>query len=794
MHRSRKVAIMLLISIFLSFNLFDQTAKAEDSQMKVTIDEGLNGKVKIGKGFPLLISVENSGEAFSGDLIIQFNPSWNMGGSIALHVDISKNSTKTYQISLPGLTDDQPSNYQNQSTVHLFKGDWRKGENIKFKGDNRLKPKFIDPSETVIGVLSENYDRLKELRILPSTQAEMIQLKKEELPEQGLGLELIDYLVIDEYAISQLEQSQQEAIKEWVESGGILIAGGAPNGLQSYGQLYSLLPMEMDKELIVPSNDIFGSKDDKKSFESLTTFTGAIADGAEVLQKSGGVPVTVKKPYGNGVILQTGFSLGDEPLSSWKGYAAWFDRYLHNGYKVNAAPSNYGPNIYDSLYWEFAETNEYFNANKFSIGQLIGLLVGYIVIIVPVLYFILRKIDKREHSWWIIPSLAFVMAAIVFGLGAKDRIARPQLNQMGVYKVSDHQLTGLQASSLLSNKSGEYTLSIPIGEFNAISSSNNTSNYDPLSGAIHVNERKTTDIVFSDVGYWSSKTIYGNARKKMEGGFHADITVQNKRLTGTIENTFDYDFDEIFIWSGSEKIKLGAIRKGETIKVDKEVKQSLLTKPYVSGHGNMHPNQNPDLNKMKKDRLTYVASSFLLNERGSENNPVVAGFTNDAIINVKMKGKKTKTDNINLIMDSFRPKNEFAGSFTLKNEMLSTKFNVITGQIFDMGPNGSGREIGIEDGEYEYMIQLPQQLVNKPIKVEELAFKFNNQFIKYSLLNNVTGEWLPIDQTNLKLNQGKEVGQYLSEEGQIILKLVKNSNGEPYVQLPAITIKGEVSQ
>ena len=207
----------------------------------------------------------------------------------------------------------------------------------------------------------------------------------------------------------------------------------------------------------------------------------------------------------------------------------------------------------------------------------------------------------------------------------------------------------------------------------------------------------------------------------------------------------------------------------------------------------MHPNQNTDLNEMKKERLTYVASSFLLNEPGVENEPVIAGFTKNAIIDVKMKGKKDKVDNTNLIIDSFRAENEFAGSFTLKNEMLSSKFNVITGQIFDMGPGGSGREIGIEDGEYEYITQLPQQIVNKPLKLEEIAFKFNNQFIQYSLLNNVTGEWLPMDQTNLKLNQENKVEQYLSEEGTITLKLVKNAKGDPYVQLPMITIKGEVA-
>ncbi|MBS4189194.1 hypothetical protein KHA94_03040 [Bacillus sp. FJAT-49705] len=794
MHKISRFVIILILSLILSINLFLPIAKADGENINITLEEGFNGKIKMGKGFPLTIKLDNSGEAFSGNLLINFNPSWNTGGAISIKVDLPANNSKTYQISMPGLTEDHPYSYQNIPTVQLYKGDWRKGKTVKFKGEDKIKPKYIDMNENVIGVLSENFDRLKELRILPNTQVQLIELKKEELPKQTLGLEMLDYLLIDEYAISQLDEEQQLAIKEWIEAGGVLVAGASPNGSQSYGQLYSLLPMKMEEEVSV-SADFLLTKDNgkKPEFSELKIFTGPLNEDAIIVDKNGNIPTTVKKNFGEGMILQTGFSIGDEPLSSWKGYSTWFANFINEAEVSKLNSMKYGPDFYGSLYWEFVETNEFFPASNFSIGQLIGLLGGYIIIIVPVLYFVLKKLDKREHSWWIIPSLSIIMAAIVFGIGAKDRISKPQLNQLGVYMAEDQHLTGLQASTLLSNKSGQYTLSIPKGQFNAVTSTQNMRSLDQMSGAIYEEKRKNTDIVFPEVGYWSSKTIYGKAHQKVDGGFVSDLKLKNSQLTGTIQNGFDYDFEEVFIWSGKEKIKLGKLKKGEKIQVNKKINLSLLTKPYASGGPNFSY-QNTDIDKMKRERLEYVASNFIFNSN-KENEPIIGGFTKDAIVDVKMLGKKEKQDNTNLILESFNAEQEFSGEFTLKNEMLSTNINVISGRIAENMINGSNREIMIEDGEYEYIVLLPKQLVENPTKLNELTIKTNNQFIQYSVFNSVTGEWLSIDtdKPSFTMNETNHIQQFVTKEGEIKIKLIKNAKGDPYVQLPNITIKGEVT-
>ncbi|MBT2688521.1 hypothetical protein J7I93_10030 [Bacillus sp. ISL-47] len=793
MRRKINIIIMVFLCLFLMVSPL-QTAGAGNTEIKVTLDEGFGGKVKRGKGFPLRIKLENTGESFSGDLLISYHPSYNTGGAISVDVELPAGSMKEYLVSMPGMTEDHPSIYQNIPSLTLYQGDWKNGKKVSFKGEDTIKPKFIDMSSKAVGVLSEKYDRLKELRTLPSMSIQMIELKKEELPNQSIGLETLDYLLVDEYGVSQLSEQQQIAIKDWVYNGGVLIAGAAPDASQSYGELYSLLPMKAENETTGAADFLQSTKDTQRDFDELNFFTGPVDKDSAIISKSGELPVTLVKEFGSGSILQTAFSLGDEPLASWKGYSTWFAGFLKHASSASTGSNPYGQEYLDQLYWEFAEANEFFPASNFSIGQLIGLFAGYIVLIVPVLYFVLRKLDKREHSWWVIPSLAFLMAAAVFGMGAKDRISQPQLNQMGIFKVNNQLLSGYQASTLLSNKSGEYKLSMPKSEFNAVVHTNNSSTFDPLRGGIMAEKIKHNEIIFPKVDYWSSKTIYGKAQTEIKEKFTADLTLKDKSLTGTITNGFDYDFEELYIWSGNEAIKLGPLKKGETINVDKTTKQSLLTRPYAGSFNGSYPNNgNNDISQLRKERLEFASSTFLL---GDVSQPVLAGITKDAVINVTIDKKNEKQNNTNLILQPFEAVNEFSGSFTLKDGMMAPDWNVIQGQIYEKGMGGSHTEMMLEDGEYEYILNLPKQLADKSYSLDEISIRINSHAVQYSVKNHKTDKWLPIepDQRSLKLTSKDDLSQFISKEGKFILKLYKSAQGDPYVQLPAITIKGEVAK
>ncbi|MCK6206164.1 hypothetical protein KZX50_11980 [Bacillus infantis] len=787
--RKHTKAIIAVIAALLLFLILNQPAYAAPAAISISVEAGLDGKVKRGKGFPLTIKAENTGEAFSGDLLIDFHPSYNSGGAMSIKANLPENSSKTFHITIPGNSEDHPSSYQNLPAINLYKGSWKDGNKVKFSGDTKLKAKYIEGGEMTMGILSEDYDRLKELRILPSAAVETLELKKEQLPEEGLGLEMLDYLLLDEFAVSDLTEAQQNAIKDWVGNGGILIAGAAPDAGQSLGVLYTLLPMKPDKEGKSSASFLADKGENEPPFKELPMFYGPVENQAEILSLSGNVPAAVKADYGSGTILQTAFSLGDEPLSSWTGYSRWFGGILQSVPAPSAAGSQYGPDIYDPLTYEFAEANEYFPASSFSIGQLLLLLIGYIIVIVPILYFILKKRDKREHAWWIIPSLAVLMSVAIFGIGAKDRLGQPQVNQLGVYKAVNSQLIGIQAATLLSNTSGEYAFSVPSGEFNAIPSTLNRPGTDHSGGGVIEQSRKETRIVFNAVEYWSSRTIFGKSQKEKEGGLEADLTLKDKRLSGTVTNSFPYDFEELYIWTGSNKIKIGSLKKGESLKVDEKVKNDFLTAPYMSGAGYGYPGPNQDLDLMKKERLEYAASAFLFSGSGTAEGPMLAGLTKDSVIEADLLSKKEKISGLNLIFEPFEAKVDFTGEFSLSNEVLDTELEAVQGMVYEKNVNGSKDQMMADDGEYQFIASLPAQVKGKSLAFSELSVSTKAKFAEYAVLNHESGEMEPFES---KLTIQEDIGRYIGKDGKVVVRIIKTSK-DPQITMPKITIKGEAS-
>ena len=93
----------------------------------------------------------------------------------------------------------------------------------------------------------------------------------------------------------------------------------------------------------------------------------------------------------NGLVIQTAFSLGDEPIVKSPGMTAFWNELFSAGEKVINSPFK---NMYDplnQLSYTVGETNELFPSFKVSAPLIFGIIALYIIIIIPVLYFILKR-------------------------------------------------------------------------------------------------------------------------------------------------------------------------------------------------------------------------------------------------------------------------------------------------------------------------------------------------------------------------------------------------------------------
>jgi hypothetical protein len=792
-------AIFVMTLGFLIF-LFMEDITLAQAQIKISVEEGIDGKVKEGRGFPLKVTVENTGSDFKGDLLFDYAPSYQTGGARALSIDVPANSKRTYTLSIPGFNDEIRHN-SNQETIHLFQGSWEKGKEIKFKGDKRLTPNFIYSNYTAIGLLSENPDRLKGIKgaNMGGNQVEALTLTKENIPEEKSGFQMLDYLIIDQFNISELSQDQQSALKSWVETGGVLFIGGAPHLKDTLGSAADMAPLTFGEESTLSDTSTFNVKKNiEASFNSLAIYKGTVKPESDVLVEQDGIPLVVKSSEGLGEVWQTAFSLGDPVLNAWESYDEWFANVLSKTEPYFLlGQSNGDQSFLERIYYEVADSNELFPTTNFKVSTLVIILIIYLIVLVPLLYFLLRKVDKREQAWWIIPAISVLVSSGIFITGAKDRISKPHLNQMSVLKVEeDKSVHGISAFSALSNSGGDYGFvsdkhNLEITPARVRNSAGGVNQY---KFAVEEMTKDNRFITFRDVEYWSTRTLLGTSEKEEVGRFIPELVLEDQTLSGTIQNDFPYDFTDVYIWSGSRMYRLGDMKAGDTLEVDKKLSTNYLSSPIgvTPNMSGLLPNQQ-NIKQQKKERLENFASQ-MISADNDNNSPVIFGYTNAEIFHMKIKNKESKSENFSLLYQHFPSLGNYKGAITLRNEQLDLDVLPVNGQVIEHYSHNGADEMGLEDGTYELSIHLPNQIELSKVTLHSLNMTLHTGgVLQFSLVNPKTDERMVLSESSTNSIEVKEkLNNYINDNGEIVFEFEKRSQGDPFVRLPDIVLKGEV--
>lgn len=794
----RKFALVI-VALFIIFSIYPSDASAAPS-LQVKINLGFDGKAKYGEGLPITITVENSGDAFSGDIVLDMFESYNLGNGQAIPFEIGAGETKTLQIASSGLSDDYLYSGSNIQLVHFYEGGWEKGTSIDYKGSKNLKANMMDPSSVFYMTLSNSADRLTVLNQLKQSNAQVIhlgQLNNFIFPSEGVAWQMADYIVIDEFVLADLSEVQQNALIDYVSSGGYILVGASENTSAELGLLSQHLPLNLQgvtKNLSPEKiSTITGGK---LLSQDLTLHDATLTDGGQPLINLDGTLIAAKKSLGSGAIIQTTFSLGDSPLAKDDVYKELIKAVLQ---PVNTQATNYmyGNNLKDQLVYEIGETNSLFASFKVSTPLMIGIVIIYMLLVGPLLYFILKRKDKREYAWGIIPLIAILTSAGIFGYGAKDRIARPQVQQSSfLYVNEDGSLNGYYAESILSNKGGEFSFTSPnstsmVAQRNFNSFTGNTTNIH--ENVILEKSSNSSDLTFRDLGYWSVSSFYGETYIPNAGQLASDLKVEASKITGTLTNNFPFSLKEVSIWSGSKLIVLGDLKPGEQMQVDKDLGSVMLSptsNPFINTSGNWGQNTMNQEDLITQRKQSLYSTSKLIEQTGGK--PAITALVEENIVPIELKGKKVEMSSLNLLIQPFEAETILSGEFTLPatSFMVNVETNSF-GKYMEPVEN-SNFEWYLDDGEYITSWKLPQNLPVEGVNYTQLQIaNTDRNSHTIELLNNKTELYEPIEESRFTVKEN--ILDYINQDGEIIYKLIKDSNnGDPYTRLPEVRIKGEV--
>lgn len=762
--------------------------------LEVQAKAGISGKAKYQSVTPLQVTVKNNGADFSGDMAINAFNSYQAASALVVPIDIAAGEEKTFTLYLDSLAD---YGYSDADLFAFYEGDIEKGKKVAYKGTKRLQANFLEANSTFVYTLTDKSDRLSAyLRLsqfAPSTSVEVFnlnQLKDYTLPEVAQGFSMANIIAVDEIAIADLSPKQQEALLKWVQDGGTLLLGGAEQINETAGVFKDYLPLSLSQQTASVSADSLTKLSGGGIFtQAIPVYTATENKGSIPVLKDNNIILAAKKQVGSGEVVQTTFSLGDQPLASMDGYAALTAKML-DIQTMSQQTQMQGQSTMDQLSYELGSINELFPSFEVSVSYMLIVIILYILVIGPLLYFVLKKMDKREHAWWVIPAISVVLSIALFIFGAKDRIVQPQVQQSAFFKVNeDSSVNGYYVESILTNRSGDFVVNAD-NNTSALAFRNNY-NLTGTAGSLHessyIKEHANgSTLTLRDLSYWSVQSFGGKTAAQNIGKMDVDITLKDEKLSGTVKNNFPFALKDVTVISGTKEVKLGDIEPNATLKVDQEMKTTVLQKPSNFNNYNYdYPKKKEEVDPLRIDRMKSQALLLVENEK----QPVITAWAEQAIVGVELD-TSVKMSPISYFVQPFDGKVEMSGPFTMKRNNFSYNLSPQSSNAYFDKIDEQLNTWYMQDGLYELSIEMPDNFMSFVQSLNELTI--SNKDVKrmqLSIWNNTTSAYEPLVDTKQVFT--KDITQYFNDKGELLLeiKFGPDQTGEQ-TKLPEIQLKG----
>ncbi len=489
-----------------------------DTGLTMTAHALLQGHARQGSWFAIAVDVGNDGPAVTGELRV-------VGGvdgrtRFGTPVELATGSRKEYLLYA------QPPAFGGSVNVDLISGD-------AAVATAKVAVAVHDTSQLVVGVMAENAARaIGEINLLPApngSAAVIVPLAPADLPERIQAWAPLDRLVWQDTDAAALSPGQVAALRAWVAGGGALVIVGGTAGADSLtGFPDDLLPyrpsgvIDIDPSVVRP---VLGGL--PAGAAPVAAFAGTLARG-RALASAGDRVVAADMPFGSGTVTLLGF----DPTTGWiAGEASlatplWRhllpQRVAGTASLVDDSAIVAGAGMLPSLTLP-------------ATSGLLVLLVGYILLIGPVNYIVLRRLDRREWAWVTVPALIVAFTIGAFGYGALTRGSSVIVHEVAIVRggPGTDQAQAQSWIGIFSPSRGSFGIRVP-GD-TLLSGPMATGGAPSGAGALDILEGDPSQIRDLAVGYGSLRTVMaqGSATGPV---VDADLHLQNGLLVGSLTN------------------------------------------------------------------------------------------------------------------------------------------------------------------------------------------------------------------------------------------------------------------
>jgi hypothetical protein len=523
----------------------------------------LQGHARTGSWTAIEISLQNDGPQIRGELRMDGGAQSRARYSMA--VDLPTNSRQTYVLHA------QPPAFARNATITLVSGD---------QALESVTVAYLvhDAGQLVVGVLAEQPQGIVAELKLPASAtgaaAVVVPLSISDLPETPEGWSTLDRLVWQDIDSNQLSTLQLDAMRKWLAAGGRLVIAAGSAGINTLSSFPDdLLPYRPTATIdLDPSNLVNLLGPLPAGAEILPAMAGELARG-HALVTSGDRVVAAELTYGSGRVSLIGF----DPTTRWLAESKSVD-----GLWRGLLPPRSGDGTL------LGDDSQLMQAIYLlpglalpPISGLLLILAGYIVVIGPINYLILRRLDRRELAWITMPVLVLAFTTASYGYGFFLRGTDVVVNQVAIVRGAPDatEATAQVFFGVFSPTRSNYLVEVSGGALLAA----------PISGDPFTGQVATLDIVQGTGPQHPSAVRNMTLGTGALGAVRAQVSATAPRmrasldlvdgvLTGTFENASDDTLEGVAIVLGSSAVVLGDVPAHQK----KPVKLAIATNLFGS--------------------------------------------------------------------------------------------------------------------------------------------------------------------------------------------------------------------
>ena len=556
-----------------------------------SIGFGANSLYKVGAPMPVSMFITNNGTGFDGEVRIRVN--------LSADTDNPAYAEHSYPLSLP-----QGGSRKLSMTIAIptiAKGVL--AEIADAKGNilaSKLFPLVaISEWSPLAGVFSDSQDNLAYLRLLSFYNgnngqneplgSSLLPLDHMTIPDAPDMLNAYNLLIINDYDTRDLSPAQVELLSVWVQSGGTLLLGTGrafdkvTDGLAALG-----LDLQSDGAKQMANLSMADGAISMPFFEGETYHAAALPKGGTTLAVGDGKqPVIKQYPVGAGHILLCAFDLGLLPLPESPELTALLQSVLEQAVSMDSVRSD------ANMLSEYTSSLD--SLPNMSSGMLVVIyifLAAYIIFLGPVLYLVLKKKDKRDAGWFVVPIIAVASTLLVYLFSLNTAYRRPYVNAFATLRLTNGSAVANATHLFSAYTAAKGDVEISFGEPIPLAMPSNTYNYQLYYsgfsgrspyGAVDRKTSNVTKLTHGDtpsIRYysrmaWQQSTALAERTVTLAGGLDVDLSVVSTAtgmgFTGYITNNTGLTLEDVTVFLPiAGYYSLGRLAHGETATVAAE--------------------------------------------------------------------------------------------------------------------------------------------------------------------------------------------------------------------------------